>query len=595
MNNSIYKKISIYAVSAIILISNTIGGTNVYASDIPRTNAAITQENILAIADAYDPDGAYILRKTAERGNDFTIWWKGQTYQNITDHINAAVHESYHQISWIYNVNDAENYYLGEGKDDVKVDFTENFTSDLIYPSIPDTLKKISHSDRAGKYIAGNDMDSNTGSVQNGIYGILNEYAAYVRNAHTDVALIDYVESHDADWWNFENYIGNLANDVEAQAQFTFYILHYLAYAKANNIGVYNGIMENENFRTVLKEISDMSYDNVSAVNTDILPRLVKYYDAAGYRSYYNDTYFGVMFPTLFEEDNGNKISQAGIGLYYDSYYAHMEALQAEPYKSIAKELDMNISYSHITQMTDVSTLYIHDENGILITREEWQRRIDKKNEELNNQNSGNNSSTSPNSGDSFKLASSDIISINNVGNGINIIWEKSDNAQRYEIHRFDANGKNDKVIATISDNTQTTYIDTSAIAGDAYCYQIYSYATPPFGYAEEICSTGAQSNIIARLTTPKLSSVKKSGKKKLVIKYKKVKGASGYKIEYSTNKGFTKKKTLTVSKASTLKKTISKLKSKKKYYVRVRAYKKIGTVNVSYSAWSNTKNAKTK
>ena len=87
------------------------------------------------------------------------------------------------------------------------------------------------------------------------------------------------------------------------------------------------------------------------------------------------------------------------------------------------------------------------------------------------------------------------------------------------------------------------------------------------------------------------ISSVK-PGKKQLTVKYKKVTGASGYQIAYSTSKskGF-KYITINSKRAS---KVIKKLKSKKKYYVKVRAYKTVGKKKY-YGAYSNIKNVKVK
>ena len=77
---------------------------------------------------------------------------------------------------------------------------------------------------------------------------------------------------------------------------------------------------------------------------------------------------------------------------------------------------------------------------------------------------------------------------------------------------------------------------------------------------------------------------------KKLKVTLKKVRGASGYQIKYSTSKKFTKKTTKTIKVKGTTK-TIQKLK-KKTYYVKVRAYKKIkGTTY--YSKWSTVKKVK--
>ena len=79
-------------------------------------------------------------------------------------------------------------------------------------------------------------------------------------------------------------------------------------------------------------------------------------------------------------------------------------------------------------------------------------------------------------------------------------------------------------------------------------------------------------------------------------VKWKKQnKQISGYYIQYSTSKNFTKKNTVTKKvKASLTKMTISKLKAKKEYYVRICTYKKIG-ISIYTSYWSSAKSVKTK
>lgn len=91
-----------------------------------------------------------------------------------------------------------------------------------------------------------------------------------------------------------------------------------------------------------------------------------------------------------------------------------------------------------------------------------------------------------------------------------------------------------------------------------------------------------------------------KAGKKSATVSWKKVSGVTGYQIQYSTSKKFTKKTTkkVTIKKNKTVKTTIKKLKSKKKYYVRIRTYKNVKfggkTVKV-YSPWSKVKTVKVK
>lgn len=84
--------------------------------------------------------------------------------------------------------------------------------------------------------------------------------------------------------------------------------------------------------------------------------------------------------------------------------------------------------------------------------------------------------------------------------------------------------------------------------------------------------------------------------KKAITVSWKKqTKGVKGYEIQYSTNKKFEENvKTVKIGKAKTTKKTIKKLKSGKKYYVRIRTYnEKDG--GIVYSKWSKKKSIKTK
>ena len=72
----------------------------------------------------------------------------------------------------------------------------------------------------------------------------------------------------------------------------------------------------------------------------------------------------------------------------------------------------------------------------------------------------------------------------------------------------------------------------------------------------------------------------------------------SGYQVQYSTSSKFRGSKTKTIGRNSSPSVTIKKLKSKKKYYVRVRTYKTVkvnGKKTRIYSSWSKAKSVKTK
>ena len=87
------------------------------------------------------------------------------------------------------------------------------------------------------------------------------------------------------------------------------------------------------------------------------------------------------------------------------------------------------------------------------------------------------------------------------------------------------------------------------------------------------------------------LTSAKNSKSKQILLKYKKVSGAKGYEISYSTDKKF--KKAVTKKNTAKTSYTISKLKKGKTYYVRIRAYKIDSTGKKVYGKYSSVKKVK--
>ena len=80
-----------------------------------------------------------------------------------------------------------------------------------------------------------------------------------------------------------------------------------------------------------------------------------------------------------------------------------------------------------------------------------------------------------------------------------------------------------------------------------------------------------------------------KAQNKAFTVKWKKKSNITGYQIQYSTNSKFKKgNKSIKIKNAKTRSKKITKLKSNKKYYVRIRTYK-----GKKYSKWSKVKSAK--
>lgn len=116
------------------------------------------------------------------------------------------------------------------------------------------------------------------------------------------------------------------------------------------------------------------------------------------------------------------------------------------------------------------------------------------------------------------------------------------------------------------------------------YYVRIYNYINSQYQYTVKITNITPKATSIASL---------KVASKGFTVKWKKVSYASGYQVQYSTSKTFKSKKTVKVS-SSKVSTTIKNLSSKKKYYVRVRAYRKVGDI-YTYTSWSTVKTVTTK
>jgi hypothetical protein len=163
---------------------------------------------------------------------------------------------------------------------------------------------------------------------------------------------------------------------------------------------------------------------------------------------------------------------------------------------------------------------------------------------------------------------------------GVSSTWEKNTESSAFTLPAK-ANGKitfksSNTKVATVSSTGKVTVkgIGTATItitAGDS------TYET-----------VTKQITVRVVPSTAKLTYVASKAKKSLSVKWDKMSGVSGFKIQYSTSKNFTNAKTSYIS-GSRHSKSRADLSAGKKYYVRICAYKKIG--NTTYEGkWSNVK-----
>lgn len=119
-------------------------------------------------------------------------------------------------------------------------------------------------------------------------------------------------------------------------------------------------------------------------------------------------------------------------------------------------------------------------------------------------------------------------------------------------------------------------------------------YPRPTYGGGIPVPTPTSKPTATPRTITapskPTKLSAKNSKKKSVTLSWKKVKGATGYQVQYATNEAFSRKSKNTKK----TKITIKKLKKKKTYSFRVRAYVLNGKKKI-YGKWSAVKSVKIK
>ncbi len=169
-------------------------------------------------------------------------------------------------------------------------------------------------------------------------------------------------------------------------------------------------------------------------------------------------------------------------------------------------------------------------------------------------------------------------LTLSNSTKWITVTWEESKDAEEYRVYRKD--GSNDaELLTTIEAGKKLQFLDKDMKGANGKLYK----------YTVRACKDGKVSDPVTKKIV-RLTTVKPYGEtryKKMTVRWTKNLKGSGYQIKYGTKRSFSGAKIATVSGAKVNRRVFNNMPRKKTYYVRVRAYKKIGNVTY-YSAWSN-------
>lgn len=149
-----------------------------------------------------------------------------------------------------------------------------------------------------------------------------------------------------------------------------------------------------------------------------------------------------------------------------------------------------------------------------------------------------------------------------NEPDAIKLTWKKAENVSGYEIYRTTGNGKK-VLLETIGNNTVTEYVDYNVKAGESYTYEVDCYKDAFTGKASKAIT-------IVRLAETKVDTeIVKNG---VNLTWKKVTGATGYKVLRKTSTAKKWSTIATISKNGLVQYTDKKAKNGVKYSYAVQA-----------------------
>ncbi|MBQ7117552.1 MAG: fibronectin type III domain-containing protein [Clostridia bacterium] len=181
------------------------------------------------------------------------------------------------------------------------------------------------------------------------------------------------------------------------------------------------------------------------------------------------------------------------------------------------------------------------------------------------------------------------ITSYSRTTSTLKLRWSKVSGASGYEVFKYD---EAKKEYVKVGSTTSKRYLTVKKLkSGEIYKFKIRAYKKlngvviyGDFGASRDALTTPAKASI------SKLTAAKKSA----TVTWKTVANASGYRVFYTTDKDFDYSKSTMVKDAKATSKTVKKLKSGKRYYFKVRAYRTFKGKNI-YGALSKVKSVKIK
>ncbi len=182
-------------------------------------------------------------------------------------------------------------------------------------------------------------------------------------------------------------------------------------------------------------------------------------------------------------------------------------------------------------------------------------------------------------------MAPPTIQTVTNGNGSVKVSWNAVEGADAYYVYRKDTQAGTWHMIGSTQKNL--TYTDSTVENGVVYYYAIKSCTKYGTNSMMSVSASSSakntlylKNNFVSSLTNPAAGSLK--------IDISKNAAATGYEIVYGTTQNLSDGKTVKLTGAASLSKTITGLKKGQTYYVKVRVYKTVKTSTNSYTFYSD-------
>ncbi len=231
---------------------------------------------IRALLDRYSPTASWVLRTedsvprqfvfgrstlTLTSSGDFASYFDDGAVENLAPYTSTAVHEMYHALSHrlgyqlqaearVAQPVDSEGFYISGAPQLVR--YTIRYPAREMAETFPPDARAF----RFPTYVS--PSSAIQGTQVDGVYGLLDEWAAYFHGSRTLVDLWPWIRDEAPRSREvYVKYRGRVFEIGVPHAEFKLFILHYLWHAKTHRPDVYRAVLANESFRHAFREADD--------------------------------------------------------------------------------------------------------------------------------------------------------------------------------------------------------------------------------------------------------------------------------------------------------------------------------------------------